>query len=651
MGSGDMSDDLPPGFVLDRAPAEHTGASDLPPGFVLDKAEDHAPPKPERPSVWDAIRQQFNEGPTTASQIFSIPRLAGVLYHSAVSGAKLPNDVMAGRVALPSKEGVPYSAPEGSPGGDQALGRVRDMMVFANPVNPAIRSGGGWAAAGREIIGPIPPGAPRYQPIVKPSPPVPNVRPTQTAIDLGAPLPVGIASENRAVQGLTQAARQLPGVGASIDSAVANTVEKAGGAVKEIAGDLSGGVTDRASVGAIMRPSLKDVIAENNAKIDYVYSTLRNVIDPEKATQLPNTAGTLRQIIAERTAAKVVNPEAGLDDIIKLVNPIRNAKGQITSMGASFNGLQRARSDLGNSINFAAANPGFNVGDAKRLYAAMSQDMMHIAKRNPVPGVTPQQSVDVLRAANAAASQLIERNKSIQNLVGIKTDEGVVGSIINAAQEKTGNVRLLAQLRNSMPKSDFEKISGVAVSELGHSPATGEFSLAKFVTGWGKMSDQGKALLFPDPQHRKMLDNIANLGQKIKGGDQYRNTSNTARATGLGDMIKMGGGAAAALAASGDPTALLGLVGAVGGGYVLAKALARPAGAASIARWIRAQQAHNLAPNPITRTAMVRAGSDLIHNMAGVANMKVNQFIRSLQGPMKAPAENEKPESDRVLNH
>lgn len=642
-----MSDDLPPGFVLDRRPAEQAGASDLPPGFVLDKAAEQpaSAAQPERHGVagaWDEIKKRFNEPITSASDFLSPLKIAGGMYRSAVSAATLPNDVISGRTALPSRGGLPGSIPEGSPGADEAMGRVRDMAMIANPVNPAVRAGEGWAAAGREIAGPHLPGAIKSQAVlVRPPPQSPaNIRPTQTAVDLGAPLPIGVASENRAVQGLTQAARQLPGVGAQIDNRIANTVDKAGEAVKGIAGELSaGGATDRASVGAATRPSLKGVIDDNNAKIDYVYSTLRSVIDPDKTTQLPNTAGTLRQIIAARTAAKVSNPEAGLDDVIKLVNPIRNNLGQVKSVGASFNGLQRARSDLGNSINFAAANPGFNVGDAKRLYAAMSQDMAHIVTRNPVPGVTPKQSLDVLRAANAAASQLIEHNKNLQNLVGMKTDEGVVGSIISAAQEKTGNVRLLAQLRHSMPKEDFNQISGVAISELGHSPATGEFSLGKFVTGWGKMSDRAKALLFPDAQHRQMLDNISNLGQKLKGGDQYRNTSNTARASGLGDMIKMAGGAAAALAASGDPTALLGLVGAVGGGYVLAKALGKPAGAASIARWIRAEKAHNLAPSPVTRIAMTRAGSDLVTNMAGTANMRVEEFVRLLQSPIKTHSE------------
>ena len=43
-----------------------------------------------------------------------------------------------------------------------------------------------------------------------------------------------------------------------------------------------------------------------------------------------------------------------------------------------------------------------------------------------------------------------------------------------------------------------------------------------------RVSDRAKGVLF-SPQHQKWIDDIANLGEQLKGGDQFVNTSNFAR--------------------------------------------------------------------------------------------------------------------------
>jgi hypothetical protein len=87
------------------------------------------------------------------------------------------------------------------------------------------------------------------------------------------------------------------------------------------------------------------------------------------------------------------------------------------------------------------------------------------------------------------------------NLLNAK-GEGAIATLLGGAKEKGGNLALLAQLRNSMSPSDFQQVGGTLLTELGHNNATGEFSLAKFVTNWDKVSDRAKAVLF-SPQHLK----------------------------------------------------------------------------------------------------------------------------------------------------
>lgn len=547
--------------------------------------------KEEPTGALDYVKDRFNNPPSEPSLI----GMAGQIWHGIQDAGKLGR----GEIDLTSPEGAERAAGAAS---------------FFLPTSPAAGTWRGVAqAAGRGIPG-------RSAAAVIPE----GVKAATTANELGAPLPVGVASDSKAVQGLTQAARQLPIVGASIDKRVADTVTAAGEHVNQLASDMTGGVTDRAQSGAIVRPSLHSVIEDNNGKIDTLFSTVRKAIDPEAVTEIPRTEKVLGAILKDRISAGQTNPQAGLEDVANLVN-----------QGASFNGLQRARSDIGNSINFGTANPGFNKGDMKRLYAAMSADMDGVVRANTVRGVTGDQASRLLQGANAASSQLIERNKGIQDLLNVKSDESMIGSIIGKANDKTGDVRTLAQLSRSMPKEDFQQISGVALSELGHNPTTGEFSLAKFSTNWEKMGDRAKAIMFPDGGHKAFLDDIAQLGAKLKGGDQYRNSSNTGRANAVADLIKIGAGGAGALAFSGDVMPLLGLVMTGVGGFALAKGLAKPATAATVARWMRAANGYDTAPSIAKKTTVIMATRNMINTLGGP-----DGFARLLQSPMKAAADN-----------
>jgi hypothetical protein len=398
-------------------------------------------------------------------------------------------------------------------------------------------------------------------------------RAATTAEELGAPLPRGSVSESPVMQGITSAAQQLPIVGPKITEKIGHTIEKAGEHVTGLAEDLSGGVPDRATAGANLRPALKGAIDANNGRIDEVFKGVRGAINPDKVADLPRTRQVLDKIVADRTAAGASKPLAGLEDVENLA-----------SKGASFNGLQRARSDIGNSLDFGTANPGFNAGDLKKVYGAMSADMHNVVKDTVNPGTHPVVASAMLKAANGESSALIEGNKTLQRLLNNSTDEGLSGSVIRAAGDKGGNAKLLAQLRQQIPKEDFEQIAGLGLHELGHNPATGDFSLNKFSTGWDKMSPTAKNVLFADPAHRKMLDDIAHLGSVLKETGSTANTSHTGAAVLTGHLVeKLGHGAASLVV--GDVMPMLHALGTMAGGAFLGRALAKPATAASIARW------------------------------------------------------------------
>jgi hypothetical protein len=527
------------------------------------------------------VKYRFEHPPEYPSLIGG----AGKAYRAAVGAVTLPGDVYAGKVDPLSKEAIERSA---------------DLAMVAGPINPAVRSGD-LAIPGVKMRG----GATGE---------APNVAAARTANELEAPLPVGIASPNKGVQAVTQAARQFPEVGAKIDEGVNKAVEAAGENVQGIASDLSQGVNSRAGAGGIVRPSLQGIIDSNNVRINEAFGNLRGMIDPEKPVPLPSTTATLKAVLKERAGAGSQNPLAGLEDV----------KGLTDNGGAGFNGLQRARTALSNQIKWGKANPGFDAGDLIRLRGAMSQDMESLVRQNARG--KPAEAAAALKEANAWASQFIEQNKTLQQLTDIRSEEGLMGSLVKAANDKTGNLKLLGQLRATMPKEDFEQISGTALSELGHNPTTGEFSLNKFTTNWNKMGDQAKGVLFTDPNHVKRLNDIARLGEWLKNADKYQNTSNTGRAVILGGVVGELAHASVSLA-MGEPMHMAKVLGGLGGGYVLARTLARPAGASAIARWARAAESYGRAPSPAKLAVARLTGRDAIKNLVGLSEAVKRQLL------------------------
>jgi hypothetical protein len=579
---------IPQGFML-----ADQGLPPLPEGFVM--ADQQTAPAAESSSergVIDKLTGQTGE----RYQLWP-ERLARGVGKSISSAATLPGDVMAGQVN-----------PE------EATGRVMDLAMAASPINPAFKAGSRFGA----------PAIPREA--------IPSGQSAAvTAAELGAPLPMGVASDSRTVQAITQASRQMPFVGQKIEEKTAATIGQAGEKVGDLATSL-GASPDRATFGADLRTTLGDVVSRNKETINESYKGVRSLIDSKAVAVPENTKKVFEQIIARRAEAGQPNPTAGLEQIENIV-----------TKGVNFDGMIRAKSDLASTVDFLAAHGGFSNADKKQLGAAMSRDLGEIAAKATQPGLKPEQVVAALRGAESEASKIINSNKTVGKVLANKRDEGLANSVLSAAGERGGNLRLLGELKTQLSKEDFESVAGTALAELGHNPATGQFSLNKFATSWEKLNPRARELMFPKG-HGRFLNDIAELGKHLKGGEQYMNTSGTGRAAMLGGIVATAGTAAVA-AVMGNYAPILGLGASVAGGYALAKGLARPAVAASMARVSRAALAYEKAPSFSTRSTLMLASKDAVTNLASANNVSPAEFLRLLKAPATDADQHNRPAS------
>lgn len=458
-------------------------------------------------------------------------------------------------------------------------------------------------------------------------------RAAETARDLGAPLPRGVTSDRRVVQNTTASLRQVPVVGPRIGQAVERTQEAAGNRIGDIARGMTGGAQDRAAVDVAVRPGLEHVIDVNRARIDANYDAVRRAIDLNQQFTMPRTQAALSQIMRARHAAGQPRPDNGLDQFINV------------SQGATFNGAHRARVDAREAGNGLVPHPGYNKADYNRLTAAMTmdlRDMVAAAARGTGgrPATRPQQVAAVRSFTDAEGEfgPLAEQNGMLRRLIDSR-GEGAIATLLGAAREKGGDIRLLAQLRGSMRPADYQQVGGMLLTELGHQNATGEFSLSKFVTNWDKVSDRAKGVLF-SPQHLRNIEDIAEMGTHIKSALKESSSSHSASFLVFLDLAKDAALLGADVMSGGLGLGTAAGVGTSGGIALLARWLGNPAIASSMASWTRARIGLIGHPTPLRLSAFNLATRNLSNNLG----VPVESILKRLTAPgVKGRAEDEEP--------
>ena len=179
---------------------------------------------------------------------------------------------------------------------------------------------------------------------------------------------------------------------------------------------------------------------------------------------MPRTKAALDRIKNARREAGHANTGQGLEQFENIAR------------GATFEGAHRARVDAREAGNALIPHPGYNAADFNQLARAMTADIVsNVGKSAHTPAMAPR-ALRALHAAETKFKDIAAQNDLLHKLLNAK-GEGAIASILGAAKEKGGNLRLLGQLRAGMPPQDFEQVSGTLLHELGHSTKTGDFSL------------------------------------------------------------------------------------------------------------------------------------------------------------------------------
>jgi hypothetical protein len=546
-----------------------------------------------------AVRERYEKGRKASQERYeaSGEQYPWTNFLSSLGGAiavPVPGIAAAGAGGRVLRGALAGGAVAGTAGVGEGIGRGESVPEIAGRAGTGAAIGG---ALGGTLGGVLGPRLPRGM--------TPGAKAEATAERIGAPIPQGLASESRFIRGATARAQQVPLVGSRIGNTLQKTQAAAGREIEDAAVQTGGGLaTNRATADALVRPGLRGVISDNVDRADRLYDTWRSLINRDAKYTMPRTDAALNDIMRVRQAAHWENPAEGLGQF-------RRAAG-----GSTIEGAHRARADARAAGKPLAAHPGYDAGDYNRLTDAMSADLRDMTHTS---GGAP--ALAAFEKAEKEFGPIADQNAILENLLDAK-GEASIATLLNATREKGGNLRLLAQLKSKMRPDEFGQVGGTLLGELGQSPKTGEFSLDRFVTNWGKTSDGAKRTLF-SPQHLANIEDIVGLGQHLKGSLTESNTSHTAGTLILFDLardatmlgVSIGTGA---LTAGAIPGLAVG-----GAGVLFMHWLATPAKAAAMSKFARAYRGVTLGQKTPARIAVFKIATRELATNLGIPLRKV----------------------------
>jgi hypothetical protein len=454
-------------------------------------------------------------------------------------------------------------------------------------------------------------------------------RAAQTAEQLGAPLPRGVVSNSPMIRATTAKMKEVPFGGEKIGEGVERTQAAAAKSVEDLATNLAGGAPTRTTAAPSAQPAIKKAIESNNKAIDSEYTALRGEINPDQHFPMPNLQKAIKEIKLRRARRGWNDPGVGLEQIENVANGIGHAGG--------FEGVHGLRVELRAAGKPGVANPnGTSVdpGEMRYLTAALNRDLdagvRHVS-------TNPNIAESLYKTAELKAGDRIKVNKQLEPLTQ-QSGENIIGTLVNSAREKSGNIALLREAKRTMPPAAFDQVAGVLLHELGLAEGqTGEFSLSRFATNWAKVSEQAKSTMF-SPQHREWIDNIAGLGNHLKDAGKFTNSSHTGSIILLLDIAKDAALLAHDLTQNGE----LGVGAALGAGTSLAaplvaRWLASPKTAAPMSRFVTAYRALTLNQPTPARVAAFKVATRQFANNVHVPFDRIMQIASDRLG--SAPAQ------------
>jgi hypothetical protein len=417
----------------------------------------------------------------------------------------------------------------------------------------------------------------------------------------GAPLQVPkiVASNDELLSTLGSTAKELPFVGKPLTEAAERTAGQIGSKVSELSGNQT-----RLSAGETAKDALTNWIGPRSQKlVSDAYDKVDNLITTPALQPLDATRKVAQSVQDEMNKSQKV---LGEDPAVKfLMNAITDPAG------LDYQGLKGLRTRIGQMLDdpseiYKDASPSL-----RKLYAGLTEDLKAVVEKSGGP-----RALKEFEAANAFNKEIQSQREALLKITGTKESSKSGDQIFDTLLRQAGSsgatdIPKLALAQKSMTPQEWAQVSRGVIDNLSINKTTNAFDPASLFRQYGKLSDQGKDILFgpakaPSYGVRHALDDLATVGKRL---DRLNAIASN-----------QGGGERKILTAA----ELFGLVfhplkaiPAVVAGRAFSSVMAEPATAQSVARWAKAYEVLGSKPSSATAQAFVRASQNLAAEVGG----------------------------------
>jgi hypothetical protein len=456
----------------------------------------------------------------------------------------------------------------------------------------------------------------------------------QAAERLGVDVPQAIASERPLTQFSGQVVARAPG-GGPLQEAIPRSIEQLGGKVSEAA-ELAGGAVSPARAGEGFGQAVESGFKPGGpikSEVERAYSAVGRLVDPNRTQPLNATREAVQAIATERASGALPGAGKAADFVEEAIN----------RPGLTYDGIKRLRTSLGEMLESGRLPEGVSEGELRRIYGALSDDL-----RTAVIDAGGPRAAVAFERANRLAAGVADWRDQLRKILGptTRSGEGIYEAVARmAGQGASADQQGLLAARAAVPREVWQDIASTTISRLGRNRA-GEFSPALFIRDYNRLSDVGKRTLFGTVGSGNVipfLDDIAQISERFVQAGKLANVSGTAGHQAFYTALTSIFGGLAATPVLG-PAALLAPAAAIGGivgNNVMARVLATPATAASMARWARVYQAVAERPTPAGIATFQRVSGELANTINGAFGTKLApaDIMRStVQGPSTGKA-------------
>lgn len=356
-----------------------------------------------------------------------------------------------------------------------------------------------------------------------------NVQPMKEAMqqfsDSGVNPSLGQITGRRSIQGLENIVAKAPGAQGRMGDFFERQQRGVTNKVNEISGRLAPNA-DPETAGLAIKSGIDNYSKQFRIKSRKLYGELDKFIPADRGVDATNTLNAFRKVVGSTDDTTAPLKSATLREVMGRLESKTNEQGVVP-----FAELQRIRSAVGKKLGSPRLADDFDRGELSSIYSGISKDLEKAAKATgPRAEKAFQTANGFYRAEKKHIDNFLEGlNKKVEF-------ESVYKSALSGAKDGPTKIRAI---KRSLRPREWNVVAASVLNQMakakpGQQNAAGDVgSSGTFLTNWASLNPKAKDEIFSGTpeltRHRKDLDTIAEVSDKIKSGAQaLANPSGTA---------------------------------------------------------------------------------------------------------------------------